>query len=109
MTALTIADIDRLGMGPVMERAIAVASRGDGIHLSLDVDALDPNEAPGVGTPVRGGISYREAQLAMEMIAATRKLSSLEVTEVNPVLDRANATAEVAADLTASALGLTIL
>ncbi len=106
---LTIADIDRRGMGPVMEQAIAVASRADGIHVSLDVDALDPNEAPGVGTPVRGGISYREAQLAMEMVAATGKLVSLEVAEVNPVLDRENATAKLAVELVASALGLTIL
>ncbi len=109
VTALTIADVDRLGMGPVMERAIAVATRCDGLHLSLDMDVIDPNEAPGVGTPVRGGISYREAQLAMEMVAATGKLGSMEVTEVNPILDRANATAALAVELIASALGLTIL
>lgn len=109
LTALTIADIDRLGMGPVLERAIAVAGAGDGIHLSLDMDVIDPREAPGVGTPVRGGISYREAQLAMEMIAATGKLISMEVTEVNPILDSANATASLAVELIASALGLTIL
>ena len=109
VTALTIADIYRLGMAGVMERAIAVASGGDGIHLSLDMDVIDPNEAPGVGTPVRGGISYREAQLAMEMVAATGKLLSMEVTEVNPILDRANATASLAVELIASALGLTIL
>jgi arginase len=109
VTALTIADIDRQGMGAVMERALAVAGRGDGIHLSLDIDALDPNEAPGVGTPVRGGITYREAQLAMEMVAASGKLISMEVAEVNPVLDRANATAALAVELIASALGLTIL
>ena len=109
VTALTIADVDRLGMGAVMEKAMAVASGGDGMHLSLDMDVIDPNEAPGVGTPVRGGISYREAQLAMEMIAASGKLISLEVTEVNPILDRANATASLAVELVASALGLTIL
>lgn len=109
VTALTIAEIDRLGMAEVMDRAIAVALRGEGIHLSLDIDALDPNEAPGVGTPVRGGITYREAQLAMEMVAATGKLMSLEVAEVNPVLDRTNATAALAVELIASALGLTIL
>ncbi|HKW79327.1 MAG TPA: arginase [Candidatus Limnocylindria bacterium] len=109
VTALTIADVDRLGMASVMERAIAVASRCDGIHLSLDMDVIDPNEAPGVGTPVRGGITYREAQLAMEMVAATGKLWSVEVTEVNPILDRANATASLAVELIASALGLTIL
>jgi arginase len=109
VTALTIADVDRLGMAAVMERAIAVASRCDAIHLSLDMDVIDPNEAPGVGTPVRGGISYREAQLAMEMLAATGRLVSIEVAEVNPILDRANATASLAVELIASALGLTIL
>jgi arginase len=109
VTALTMADIDRLGMGPAMEKAIAVAGRGDGIHLSLDMDALDPNEAPGVGTPVRGGLTYREAQLAMEMIAASGKLRSLEIAEVNPVLDQGNRTAALAVELVASALGETIL
>ena len=109
VTALTMADIDRLGMGLAMEKAIAVASRGDGIHLSLDMDALDPDEAPGVGTPVRGGLTYREAQLAMEMLAASGKLRSLEVAEVNPILDVSNRTAVLAVELVASALGETIL
>jgi arginase len=109
VTALTIADVDRIGMGAVMERALAVAAEADGIHVSLDMDVIDPNEAPGVGTPVRGGITYREAQLAMEMVAETGKLISMEVAEVNPVLDRANATAALAVELISSALGLTIL
>ncbi|MBI2773174.1 MAG: arginase [Chloroflexi bacterium] len=109
VTAITMADIDRVGMAAAMERAIAVASKGDGIHLSLDMDAIDPDEAPGVGTPVRGGLTYREAQLAMEMLAASGKLRSLEVTEVNPILDRGNRTAELAVELVASALGQTIL
>jgi len=109
VTALTMADIDRLGMGPAMDRAIAVAGKGDGIHLSFDMDALDPNEAPGVGTPVRGGLTYREAQLAMEMIAASGKLRSIEIAEVNPVLDQGNRTAALAVELVASALGETIL
>lgn len=109
VTAITMADIDRLGMSAAMERAIAVASKGDGIHLSLDVDAIDPDEAPGVGTPVRGGLTYREAQLAMEMLAASGKLRSLEVAEVNPILDRENRTAQLAVELIASALGQTIL
>jgi len=108
-TALTMADIDRIGIAAAMEKAIAVASRGDGIHLSLDMDALDPNEAPGVGTPVRGGLTYREAQLAMEMLAASGKLRSLEVAEVNPILDAGNRTASLAVELIASALGETIL
>ncbi len=109
VTAITMADIDRLGMSAAMERAIAVASKGDGIHLSLDVDAIDPDEAPGVGTPVRGGLTYREAQLAMEMLAASGKLRSIEVAEVNPILDRENRTAQLAVELIASALGQTIL
>jgi arginase len=110
VTALTMADIDRMGVAAAMEKAIAVASKGDGgIHLSLDMDALDPNEAPGVGTPVRGGLTYREAQLAMEMLAASGKLRSIEVAEVNPVLDTGNRTASLAVELIASALGETIL
>jgi arginase len=109
VTAITMADIDRVGMARAMENAIAVASKGDGIHLSLDMDAIDPDEAPGVGTPVRGGLTYREAQLAMEMLAATGKLRSIEVCEVNPILDRENRTATLAVELIASALGQTIL
>lgn len=109
VTAITMADIDRMGMSAAMEKAIAVASKGDGIHLSLDMDAIDPDEAPGVGTPVRGGLTYREAQLAMEMLAASGKLRSLEIAEVNPILDRENRTAALAVELVASALGQTIL
>lgn len=109
VTAITMADIDRLGMARAMEQAIAVASKGDGIHLSLDMDAIDPDEAPGVGTPVRGGLTYREAQLAMEMLAASGKLRSIEVAEVNPILDRENRTSQLAVELVASALGQTIL
>src|SRR5438034_10706850 len=96
VTAITMADIDRMGMSAAMEKAIAVAGRGEGIHLSLDMDAIDPDEAPGVGTPVRGGLTYREAQLAMEMLAACGKLRSIEVCEVNPILDRENRTATLA-------------
>ena len=109
VTPITMSDIDRLGMAKAMERAIAVASKGDGIHLSLDMDAIDPDEAPGVGTPVRGGLTYREAQLAMEMLHASGKLRSIEVCEVNPILDRENRTATLAVELIASALGQTIL
>ena len=109
VTPITMADIDRLGMSGAMEKAIAVASKGDGIHLSLDMDAIDPDEAPGVGTPVRGGLTYREAQLAMEMLAASGKLRSLEIAEVNPILDQGNRTAALAVELVASALGQTIL
>ena len=109
VTALTMADIDRMGMSAAMERAIAVAGAADRIHLSLDMDAVDPDEAPGVGTPVRGGLTYREAQLAMEMLAASGKLASVEVAEVNPILDTGNRTAALAVELVASALGETIL
>ncbi len=109
VTTLTMADIDRLGMAAAMERAIAVASKGQGIHLSLDMDAVDPDDAPGVGTPVRGGLTYREAQLAMEMLAASGQLRSIEVAEVNPILDTGNRTAQLAVELIASALGQTIL
>jgi len=109
VTTITMSDIDRVGIAASMENAIAVASKGDGIHLSLDMDAIDPDEAPGVGTPVRGGLTYREAQLAMEMLAACGKLRSIEVCEVNPILDRENRTATLAVELIASALGQTIL
>ena len=109
VTPITMSDIDRLGMHAAMEKAIAVASNGDGIHISLDMDAIDPDEAPGVGTPVRGGLTYREVQLAMEMLASCGKLRSIEVCEVNPILDRENRTASLAVELIASALGQTIL
>ena len=109
ITTITMSDIDRTGMAKAMEKAIGVASKGDGIHLSLDMDAIDPDEAPGVGTPVRGGLTYREVQLAMEMLHASGKLRSIEVCEVNPILDRENRTATLAVELIASALGQTIL
>jgi arginase len=106
----TMTDIDRLSMSVVMERAIALAGRQEhAIHLSLDMDSLDPREAPGVGTPVRGGLSYREAHLAMEMIANSHQLVSMDVVEVNSILDRENATAELAVELILSALGKKII
>ena len=106
----TMSDIDQRGISEVMRQAIAVVSpEGNPLHLSLDMDALDPREAPGVGTPVRGGLSYREAHLAMEMIADTRRLISMDVVEVNAILDRENATARLAVELTLSALGKKIL
>jgi arginase len=106
----TMSHIDQLGISEVMRRAVAVASQHDNpIHLSLDMDALDPSEAPGVGTPVRGGLSYREAHLAMEMIADSRRLVSMDVVEVNAILDRENATARLAVELILSALGKKIL
>ena len=108
--AFTMRDIDERGMPAIMQEAIALASAGTvGIHLSLDMDSIDPDEAPGVGTPVRGGLSYREAHLAMEILADSGKLLSLEVVEVNPVLDVANRTADLAVEFMTSALGKKIL
>ena len=106
----TMSDIDRNGISDVMRQANAIAGQNNNpIHLSLDMDALDPREAPGVGTPVRGGLSYREAHLAMEMIADTQRLVSMDVVEVNAILDSENATAQLAVELTLSALGKKIL
>ena len=106
----TMSEIDQLGISEIMHQAIAIAGQqNDGIHLSLDMDALDPKEAPGVGTPVRGGLTYREAHLAMELIADSRQLVSMDVVEVNPILDRENATALLAVELVLSALGKKIL
>jgi arginase len=106
----TMSDIDQRGISQVMRQALSIAGRQkDGIHLSLDMDVLDPKEAPGVGTPVRGGLTYREAQLAMEMIADAGNLVSMDVVEVNPILDRENSTALLAVELVLSALGKKIL
>ncbi len=106
----TMSDIDQKGISDVMRQAITIAGQGnDGIHLSLDMDALDPKEAPGVGTPVKGGLTYREAHLAMEMIADSKQLVAMDVVEVNPILDRENATALLAVELVLSALGKKIL
>jgi arginase len=101
-----MSDIDQRSISEVMREALTIAGlRKNGIHLSLDMDALDPKEAPGVGTPVRGGLTYREAHLAMEMIAGMGNLVSMDVVEVNPILDRENATASLAVELVLSALG----
>jgi arginase len=105
----TRSDIDRVGVQAAMGEALEHVS-GDGfVHLSLDVDVLDPEVAPGVGTPVRGGLTYREAHLAMELAAEAGIVGSLEVVEVNPILDRENETAKLAVELVASALGARIL
>jgi len=113
-TAFTMSDIDEHGIDEITERAMAIASDGvDGLHVSLDLDWLDPNEAPGVGTPVRGGVTYREAHRAMEIVAehdrAHDSLRSMELVEVNPILDEHNETATLATELGASALGKRIL
>jgi arginase len=105
----TMSDLDRLGVEPVMREALDHVA-GDGfVHISLDLDVLDPEVAPGVGTPVRGGLSYREAHLALELVSESGLADSLEVVEVNPILDRENETAKLAVELVASALGKRIL
>lgn len=106
----TMRDIDEYGLRKVMADAIEVATTGTaGFHLSLDLDYVDPRDAPGVGTPVRGGATYREAHLAMEMICDSGALISAEAVEVNPVFDEVNRTAELAVELIMSALGKKIL
>ena len=106
----TMRDIDERGMREVMSDALKYAMDDtDGISVSLDMDFVDPSDAPGVGTPVRGGVTYREAHLAMEMIGDSQYMISIEVVEVNPVLDTANRTANLAVELVTSALGKRIL
>ncbi|WHY86506.1 arginase [Neobacillus novalis] len=102
----TMHEIDRMGMAKVMEETIAYfTERTDGVHLSLDLDGLDPNDAPGVGTPVIGGISYRESHLAMEMLEEAKIITSAEFVEVNPILDDKNKTASIAVGLMGSLFG----
>lgn len=108
--AYTMKDIDERGMAAVMRDAITLATRNtDYLHVSFDIDSVDPRIAPGTGTTVFGGLTYREAHLAMEMIAESERLTSLEMVEVNPILDMHNQTGQLAVDLIASALGKTIL
>jgi arginase len=108
--AFTMRDIDEQGMRSVMEEAIKRASTGTaGIHVSFDMDGIDPDFAPGVGTPCPGGLSYREAHLAMEMLADTGRVLSAEFVEVNPILDHRNGTAALGVELLASLLGKKIL
>jgi arginase len=107
---LTMRDIDERGMRTVMEEALHMAGRGTaGYHVSLDMDWVDPEYAPGVGTPVRGGATYREAHLAMEIIADHGRMLSFEIVEVNPVIDEHNQTADLAVELALSAFGKKIL
>jgi arginase len=106
----TMHEIDRLGMAKVMEETIAyLKEKTDGVHLSLDLDGLDPNDAPGVGTPVMGGISYRESHLAMEMLEESKMITSAEFVEVNPILDEKNKTARAAVELMGSLFGEKLL
>jgi arginase len=108
--AFTMRDIDERGMRAVMDEAIKRATSGTaGVHVSFDLDGMDPDYAPGVGTPAPGGLSYREAHLAMEMLADTGKVLSAELVEVNPILDNRNGTAILGVELLASLLGKKIL
>jgi arginase len=105
----SMSEIDRVGVERATREALDHVSGPGFVHVSLDLDALDPEVAPGVGTPVRGGLTYREAHLAMELVAESGLAGSLEVVEVNPILDRENTTAVTAVELVASALGATII
>jgi arginase len=106
----TMTDIDRRGMASVAEQAVQIACNGTaGVHVSFDMDVCDPAIAPGVGTPVKGGLNYREAHLLMEIVADAGRLTSLDVVEVNTALDVRNATAQLGTELALSALGLKIL
>jgi arginase len=105
----TMSELDRVGVEAAMREALEHVAGEGFVHVSLDMDVVDPEVAPGVGTPVRGGLSYREAHLAMELVAESGLAGSLEVVEVNPILDRENQTAKLAVELVASALGASIL
>jgi arginase len=106
----TMRDVDERGMSAIVDEAIAIASRNTiGFHVTMDMDFVDPDYAPGVGTPVPGGPTYRESHLAMEKVADSGKMLSFELTEVNPVFDVANKTAELGVQLITSAFGKKIL
>jgi arginase len=105
----TISDLDRRGMEPVITEALERVSGGSFVHVSVDLDVVDPEVAPGVGDPVRGGLSYREAHLALELVAEAGVLAALDLVEVNPIHDHENATAGVAVELAVSAFGGKIL
>jgi arginase len=109
IAAYTMSDFDRRGVEAVVQEAIERVAGAAFIHVSLDMDVVDPEAAPGVGTPVRGGLSYREAHLAMELVAEGCDFGSIEIVEVNPILDRENATGRLAVELAASAFGERIL
>ena len=110
VNVFTMSDIDEMGFAVVARKAIELATKDvDYLHVSFDIDALDPKEAPGTGTPVAGGLTYREAHLLMELVYKSQKLTSMEMVEVNPTLDYKNTTAELAVGLISSALGKKIL
>ncbi|MCU0498278.1 MAG: arginase [Anaerolineae bacterium] len=109
MSVFTMREVDELGMSDVAARVLDFFDRFDHLHISLDLDSCDPSIAPGVGTPVLGGLSYREAHLLMEILADSQKVRTLDVVEINPILDNKNATAEIAVDLIASLFGQRII
>jgi arginase len=109
LAVFTVSDLDRRGVQSVVDEALERVSGGSFVHLSVDLDVVDPEVAPGVGDPVRGGLSYREAHLALELVAEAGVLDSLEIVEVNPIRDHENTTAALAVGLAASALGHKIL
>ena len=109
ITAFTMTDVDRRGMAEVAAEAVSSLAHLPRLHVSFDADVLDPDIAPGVGTPVAGGLSYREAHLLMEILASTDRVTSLDLVEVNPILDERNRTAEIMVEMAASLLGKTIL
>lgn len=110
VTVFTMEDIDMYGLRDIMQQAIEIVEDGtEGFHLSFDLDSVTPSDAPGVGTPVKGGLTYREAHLAVEMLSGRKKLRSLEVVELNPILDNANITGELAVSLICSVLGKRIM
>tara|TARA_R110002096_G_scaffold366725_2_gene560043 strand:- start:17 stop:895 length:879 start_codon:yes stop_codon:yes gene_type:complete len=108
--AYTMRDVDERGIGPIMKEAIGIACKGTaGFHMSFDLDGMDPRDVPGTGTPVKGGLNWREANLLMELASDSGKMRSLEVTELNPILDIVNQSGEVAVDVITSAFGKRIL
>ena len=107
--AYTMKEIDAYGVARILRQALKSLSHLDRVHLSFDLDAVDPEVAPGVGTPVRGGLTYREAHLVMELINESGIVTSLDVVEVNPILDLKNGTAELAVELVASLMGRRII
>ena len=109
VNAFSMHDIDRIGMPSVIAQSLSAMDGVDGIHLSFDIDSIDPEHAPGVSTPARGGLTFREAQLALTLLAQTKLIRSIDIVELNPALDHQNRTAELAIDLILSALGNRIL
>jgi arginase len=109
LKVLTMRDVDEDGMASIVREALTLLGNVDVLHVSLDMDALDPSIAPGVGTPVNGGLTYREAHLLMEMLSDDGRVRALDIVEVNPILDLGNATGKLAVELATSLLGSRIL